>query len=155
MRVRVVLVLASLTLCFGSVGARATEFGLNDVFEGAKGRPPTTFAILASHGSSDHLPRRRIEKVKPKGVFYQFERIDKMLDEYGRKARTKAWFVINVESKDAFTDGKLIGSGWKSHGKYLPDGPVSYEAYGKFLRELVKHVNSYVPGWKVLDWWHR
>ena len=75
-----------------------------------------------------------------------------MLDEYGRKARTKAWFVINVESKDAFTDGKLIGSGWKSHGKYLPDGPVSYEAYGKFLRELVKHVNSYVPGWKVLYW---
>jgi hypothetical protein len=152
MRVRLVLVLASLTLCFGSVGARATEFGLNDVYAGAREQTADYLRDLGVSWISDHLPRRGIEKAKSKGVSYHFEKIDKLLDQYARKARAKSWFVINIESKSAFTDGKLIGSGKKSHGKYIPDGPISYEAYGKFLRELVKHVNGYVPGWKALYW---
>ena len=108
MRVRVVLVLASLTLCFGSVGARATEFGLNDVFEGRKEtadyiRDLGVSWILRSPSSTKDREGEAEGRLLP-------IREDRRV---WAKARTKAWFVINVESKDAFTDGKLIGSGWK------------------------------------------
>lgn len=94
---------------------------------------------------SDHLPRRDIEK--PNGR-YDFGRIDGLLQEYGAETRANAWFIINIESKLKFGDGKEI----PGTDKFVPNGPVSYAAYEEFLEVLVTYVNGKVVGWKPQLW---
>ncbi len=127
-------------------------FGINNAFASSRDSTYVYLRDLGIEWISDHLARRRMEKVKDGEVKYDFSEADAKVNEYTRQGRARAWYIVNIESKYRFEDGIEVGDGRKSAGKFLPHGPVSYRAYGDFLRALVKRVNGAVPGRKVELW---
>lgn len=127
-------------------------FGINNAFAGSQAKTDVFLIDLGVEWISDHFARRGIEKVGSGKVKYDFSEADAKVKEYALEARTRAWFIINIESKYRFEDGRQVGSGKKSAGKYLPHGPASYRAYGDFLRALLQRVNSASPERRVELW---
>lgn len=132
--------------------SQGMPFGINNAYASSKETTDIYLKDLGVEWISDHFPRRDIEKVKKNKTSYDFSEVDRKLTEYAREARTRAWLIVNLESRHQFEDGQAVVGGKKSGGKYIPSGPASYRAYGDFLRELVTHVNSAVPGWRAEYW---
>jgi hypothetical protein len=127
-------------------------FGVNNAFASSRANTSTWLDDLGVTWISDHLARRSIERLNGKGLRYEFaEAIGPLITEYAVEHPSNAWFVVNVESKFPFTDGRQITFG-PSTGKYVPAGPVSLDAYAAFLDQLVRFVNGQVPGWKARYW---
>jgi hypothetical protein len=121
-------------------------FGINDAFSATRSNTDRYLRDLGAPWIADHLPRRAIEKSEREGD-YDFSAIDDKLREYGAEAGAKAWFVINIESKFRFRDGRRVDSGKRSSsGKFIPEGQASFAAYERFLRALIPYVNARVPG---------
>lgn len=87
-------------------------------------------------------------------VKYNFSVLDQLIDAAVGKGKAHLWLVINPVSFYKFTDGKL-----RRDGKtYLPDGPVSRQAYRRYLTALVNHATAYGriksgnPHWYVIRW---
>lgn len=125
-------------------------WGINDAFDSSGASTSAWLSDLGATWISDHLSRRVIENKSGKKVSYDFRPIEDKLRAYADEAQN-AWFVINVESRYKFTDGRLVQSG-SAAGKYVPDGPSSYLAYEDYLKALVTYVNSRRPDWKVRYW---
>ncbi len=125
-------------------------FGINDAFASSQEKSSDYLKDLGVEWVSDHFARREIEKSETGGD-YDFSEIDGKLEEYVAQTNSNMWFIINIESKFKFKDGRGIKSG-KSGKKFVPDGPQSYKAYGEFLKALVTYVNSRIPGEKVKLW---
>jgi hypothetical protein len=127
-------------------------FGINNAFASSDGDTNVWLDDLGVSWISDHLPRRDIEKINDRGALrYDFALVGPLITEYAVERTSNAWFVVNVESKYAFTDGRQITVGPRV-GKYVPAGPVSLDAYAAFLDQLVSWVNGQVAGWKVRYW---
>jgi hypothetical protein len=129
---------------------RHVPIGINDALPATAARTPELLRDLHAGFVSDHLPRRAIESGR-NGERLDFSAVDAKLATYAA-APAGAWFVINVESRHRFGDGREVGRARKSEGKYLPDGPESYAAYEAFLRALVSHVQTAAPGLRVEYW---
>ena len=131
---------------------QGVPFGLNNPFASSQEKTSDYVKNLGVTWISDHFPRREIEKEKRGIITYDFSEVDEKLKEYGTESNSQAWFIINIESKYRFGDGKEIGNAKKAKGKFVPAGPNSYKAYEEFLIALVTHVNRWVPGWRVKLW---
>ncbi len=87
-------------------------------------------------------------------VKYNFSEVDRLIDAAVNKGRASLWLVINPVTSNKFTDGRLR----RDRRTYLPDGPVSRQAYCSYLRELVNHATAYGraqsgnPDWYVIRW---
>ncbi len=129
-------------------------FGINNAFASTAEATDRYLLDLGAPWISDHVQRRKLERGEDKSPdkAYDFAYLDPMLREYGAEFKGKAWFVINVESKYRFEDGREVGEAKKSEGKFIPEGPRSFEAYERFLRALVPYVNRFTPGWRVRYW---
>lgn len=123
----------------------ASPFGSNNPFKSTKINTSDYLVDMGVSWISDHLPRRKIEQMGEDGIVYNFSVIDDKLREYGEETLSKAWFIINIDSKFQFEDGRRIGD----RKNYIPEGPISFEAYKTYLRRLVEYVNTKVPGWQV------
>ena len=146
------LVLAARTGAVDNSLLEGVPFGLNNPFASSQEKTSDYVKNLGVTWISDHFPRRTIEKEKGSAIIYDFSEVDEKLKEYGAESHSQAWFIINVESKYRFGDGKEIGNAKKAKGKFVPAGPKSYKAYEEFLTALVTHVNQRVPGWRVECW---
>src|SRR3989338_6410323 len=87
-------------------------------------------------------------------VKYNFSELAQLMDAVVGKGKTNLWIVIGPVSSCKFIDGKL-----RQDGKtYLPDGPVSRQAYREYLTKLVRHAATYGrtlsgnPHWHVIRW---
>ncbi|OWK27294.1 MAG: hypothetical protein US76_00010 [Parcubacteria group bacterium GW2011_GWA2_38_13b] len=85
---------------------------------------------------------------------YDFSDARDLIDLVVGQGKVNLWVVINAPSNYKFTDGKI-----REDGKtYLPDGPISRQAYKGYLTEMVNFVNSYgkkISGnsdWHVAQW---
>lgn len=134
------------TVCCGQICS--LPFGSNNPYASSQDSTAEWLNDLNVCWISDHIPRAKIEKDSSGYIVYDFTEIDPKLAEYGSQANANSWFIINIESKFQFTDGREIGT----TGKYLPTGDTSYFYYEKFLDTLVKYVNSKVPSWKARYW---
>ena len=87
-------------------------------------------------------------------VKYSFSEVDRLIDAAVNKGRVNLWLVINPVTSNKFTDGRLR----RDMRTYLPDGPVSRQAYRNYLTELVNHATIYGraqsgnPDWYVIRW---
>lgn len=87
-------------------------------------------------------------------VKYNFSEVDRLIDAVVAKGRANLWLVINPVTSNKFTDGRLR----RDRRTYLPDGPVSRQAYRNYLTELVNHATAYGraqsgnPEWYVIRW---
>src|SRR3990167_8444785 len=85
---------------------------------------------------------------------YDFSQAKELIDLVVGRGETNLWIVIGSPSNYKFIDGKER----KDKKTYLPDGPVSRQAYKDYLTALVNFVNSYgkqVSGnsnWYVSRW---
>jgi len=87
-------------------------------------------------------------------VKYNFSELDHFMGVVVGKGKANLWIVINPVSFYKFSDGRP-----REDGKtFLPDGPVSRQAYRKYLTELVNHATNYGrslsgnPHWNVIRW---
>ncbi|MBI2192295.1 MAG: hypothetical protein HYU36_09950 [Planctomycetes bacterium] len=137
-----------------SDGTSGSPFGINDAYSASGERTSDYLLDLGVTWISDHIPRRAIEKqLKDGAVRYDFSEIDGKIREYGIESHCQAWLILNIESSYQFEDGRQAEWGKKSsRGRFIPHGPKSYEAYGRFLQETVRYINSRSPGWKVRYW---
>jgi|SRR3989338_2530319 len=85
---------------------------------------------------------------------YDFSQAKELIDLVVGRGETNLWIVIGSPSNYKFIDGKER----KDKKTYLPDGPVSRQAYKDYLTALVNFVNSYGrkvsgnPDWHVVRW---
>ena len=85
---------------------------------------------------------------------YDFSQAKELIDLVVGRGETNLWIVIGSPSNYKFIDGKER----KDKKTYLPDGPVSRQAYKDYLTALVNFVNSYGrkvsvnPDWYVVRW---
>ena len=128
--------------------SEASPFGSNNPFKSTKGKTSNYLQDLGVRWISDRFPRRQIEQMSEHGIVYDFSVIDDKLREYGEETLSNAWFIINIDSKLQFEDGRRIGD----RNNYIPEGPISFEAYETYLSRLVEYVNTKVPGWQVKYW---
>ena len=85
---------------------------------------------------------------------YDFSLVKDLIDLVVGQGKANLWAVINAPSNYEFTDGKI-----RADGKtYLPNGPISRQAYKDYLTEMVTFVNAYgkkISGnsdWHVSQW---
>lgn len=85
---------------------------------------------------------------------YDFILAKDLIDLVVGQGKANLWVVLGTPSNYKFTDGKT-----REDGKtYLPDGPISRQAYKDWLTETVNFVNSYgkkISGdsdWYVISW---
>lgn len=85
---------------------------------------------------------------------YNFSELDHLIDAVVGNGKANLWLVINPISSYKFTDGKPRQDG----RTYLPDGPISRQAYRRYLTALVNHATAYGraksgnPHWYVIRW---
>ena len=105
----------------------------------------------------DSVARKNAEICADKdcsAVKYNFSQLNQLIDVVVGKGKANLWLVINPVSSYKFTDGKLR----RDNRTYLPDGPISRQAYRNYLRELVNHAGaigralSGSPDWYVIRW---
>lgn len=88
---------------------------------------------------------------------YDFSEAKDLIDLVVGQGKANLWVVIGSPSKHKFTDGKERNTNSKEP-TYLPDGPISRQAYKGYLAEMINFVNSYgkqVSGnnnWHVVRW---
>ena len=104
----------------------------------------------------DEIARKRAERKcnDAKCKKFDFSQAKNLIDLVSGQGKTNLWIVIGSPSKYKFTDGII-----RSNGKtYLPDGPISRQAYKDYLIALIDFVNSYGrkvsgnPDWYVVCW---
>ena len=89
----------------------------------------------------DSVARKNAEICADKdcsAVKYNFSQLNQLIDVVVGKGKANLWLVINPVSSYKFTDGKLR----RDNRTYLPDGPISRQAYRNYLRELVNHAGA-------------
>ena len=103
----------------------------------------------------DIIGRKKAEvKCDDTGCQYDFSQAKELIDLVVGQGETNLWIVIGSPSNYKFVDGKER----KVEKTYLPDGPVSLQAYKDYLTVLVNLVNSYGrkvsgnPDWYVVRW---
>ncbi|OHA54008.1 MAG: hypothetical protein A2Z62_02350 [Candidatus Terrybacteria bacterium RIFCSPLOWO2_02_42_20] len=104
----------------------------------------------------DEIARRHIEKKCNTETCqeYDFSDAQDLIDLVVGQGKANLWVVLGSPSNYKFTDGKIR----KNEKTYLPDGPISRQAYKDYLTEMVNFVNSYgkkVSGnsnWYVSRW---
>ena len=85
---------------------------------------------------------------------YDFTLAKDLIDLVVGQEKVNLWIVLGTPSNYKFTDGKIRGDG----KTYLPDGPVSRQAYKDYLTDLVNFVNAYgkkISGdskWRAVSW---
>lgn len=85
---------------------------------------------------------------------YDFTLAKDLIDLVVGQGKANLWIVLGTPSNYKFTDGKIRGDG----KTYLPDGPISRQAYKDYLSNLVNFVNSHgkkVSGdsdWRAVSW---
>ena len=103
----------------------------------------------------DSIARKKAEvKCDDTECQYDFSQVKELIDLVVGQGETNLWIVIGSPSNYKFIDGKER----KDKKTYLPDGPVSRQAYKDYLTALVNFVNSYGrkvsgnPHWYVVRW---
>lgn len=104
----------------------------------------------------DEITRKLTEKTCDKTTCqeYDFTPARDLINLIVGQGKVGLWVVLGSPSYYQFTDGKQRQEGEEKTKTYFPDGPVSRQAYKKWLSALVNEVNSY--GRKVSgdDNWH-
>lgn len=104
----------------------------------------------------DEIARRHTETVCDNTTCqkYDFTLAKDLINLVVGQGKANLWVVLGTPSNYKFTDGKI-----REDGKtYLPDGPISRQAYKNYLTDLVNFVNLYgkeISGdrnWHVVDW---
>lgn len=104
----------------------------------------------------DEMTRKLTEKTCGKTTCqeYDFTSAKDLIDLVVGQSEADLWVVLGAPSYYQFTDGKQ-----REDGKtYLPDGPISRQAYKNWLANLVKEVNSYGKktsgdsDWHIVSW---
>ena len=106
----------------------------------------------------DEIARRNVEicdnTTCPK---YDFSLVKDLIDLVVGQGKTNLWVVIGPPSHYKFSDGKERNTGEKD-ATYMPEGPISRQAYKDYLTALVNYVNNYGrkisnnPDWHVMNW---
>lgn len=104
----------------------------------------------------DIIARKKVEKkcndIRCKK--FNFSQAKDLIDLVVGRAKADLWIVIGSPSRYKFTDGKERSAA----GTYLPEGPISRQAYKDYLAALVNYVTTYGrqvsgdPDWHVVRW---